>query len=350
MRQGGTVGGIEWHRIIESEEPDFDVFFLLPDATEETLAPHRAWLEPRFLDPASNRLVMAMQSYVLRTRHRTILVDACVGNRKERRFHAPWAHRTSTRYLDELAAIGLAPGDIDFVMCTHLHADHVGWNTRLAGGRWVPTFPNARYLFARTEYEHWIAVNEGGKKYSDGCIDDSVLPVVEAGQADIVADDYAFDDEISFALTPGHTPGHVAIELASRGRARGALGRRLPHPAAMPRARLERGGLLRPRAVGRDATGVPRAPLRHRYAGDDGALPVALRGVRTGAGGGVRLGVWGVGGPSSYRPEPARRGGDAEISATHAAASNRRDLSVVLSSAAETERQRDRENRSGRGG
>ena len=217
MRQGGTVGGIEWHRIVESEEPDFDAGFLLPDATPEALAPHRAWLEPRFLDPASNKLVMAMQSYVLRTRHRTILVDACVGNRKERRFHAPWAHRTSTRWLDNLAAIGLAPEDIDFVMCTHLHADHVGWNTRLLDGRWVPTFPNARYLFARTEYEHWIEVNKGGKKYSDGCIDDSVLPVVEAGQAEIVADDYAFDDEISFALAPGHTPGHVAIGLASQG-------------------------------------------------------------------------------------------------------------------------------------
>ena len=218
MRRGGTVGGIEWHRIIESEEPDFDVGFLLPDATPEALAPHRAWLEPRFLDPASNKLVMAMQSYLLRTRHRTILVDACVGNHKERRFHAPWAHRTSTRWLDNLAAVGLAPDDIDFVMCTHLHADHVGWNTRLLDGRWVPTFPNARYLFARTEYEHWIEVNKGGKKYSDGCIDDSVLPVVEAGQAEIVADDYAFDDEISFALAPGHTPGHVAIGLASQGK------------------------------------------------------------------------------------------------------------------------------------
>ena len=217
MRLAGAVGGIEWHRIIESEEPDFDVFFLLPDATEETLAPHRGWLEPRFLDPASNRLAMAMQSYVLRTRHRAILVDACVGNDKERRFHAPWARRTSNRYLDNLAAIGLAPEDIDFVMCTHLHADHVGWNTRLLDGRWVPTFPNARYLFARTEYEHWIEVNEGGKKYSDGCIDDSVLPVVEAGLAEIVADDYEFDDEISFAPAPGHTPGHVAIRLASRG-------------------------------------------------------------------------------------------------------------------------------------
>ena len=217
MSLGGTVGGIEWRRIIESEEPDFEVGFLLPDATPDALAPHRAWLEPRFLDPATDKAVMAMQSYVLRTRRRTILVDTCVGNHKERRFHPPWAHRTQTRYLDNLAALGLAPDDVDFVMCTHLHADHVGWNTRLLDGRWVPTFPNARYLFARTEYEHWIALNEGGKKYSDGCIDDSVLPVVEAGQAEIVADDYEFDDEISFALAPGHTPGHVAIGLASQG-------------------------------------------------------------------------------------------------------------------------------------
>ena len=218
MSLGGTLGGIGWHRIVESEEPDFDVFFLLPDASEESLARHRNWLEPRFLDPPSNRLVMAMQSYLLRTRHHAILVDACIGNDKERRFHAPWARRRSTRYLDNLAAAGLAPENIDFVMCTHLHADHVGWNTRLAGGRWVPTFPNARYVFARTEYEHWIALNKGGKKYSDGCIDDSVLPVVEAGQAELVDDDYAFDDEIRFAPTPGHTPGHVAIELFSQGR------------------------------------------------------------------------------------------------------------------------------------
>ena len=217
MRLGGTVGGIGWRRIVESEGPDFDVFFLLPDADERSLAPHRAWLEPRFLDPVSNRLVMAMQSYLLKTRHHAILVDACVGNDKERRFHAPWARRTSTRFLDNLAAAGLAPEDIDFVMCTHLHADHVGWNTRLAGGRWVPTFPNARYVFARTEYDHWIALNKGGKKYSDGCIDDSVLPVVEAGQAEIVDDRWAFDDEIRFAPTPGHTPGHVAIELCSEG-------------------------------------------------------------------------------------------------------------------------------------
>jgi len=217
MSLGGRIGDIAWHRVIESEGPEFDVGFLLPDATPEALARHRGWLEPRFLDPGTDKLVMATQSYVLRTRHHVILVDACVGNDKERRFHAPWSHRTGSRYLDSLAAIGLAPEDIDFVMCTHLHADHVGWNTRLIDGRWTPTFANARYVFARSELDYWTEINKLGKKHSDGCIDDSVLPVVEAGQADIVADDYAFDDEIWFEPTPGHTPGHVSIVLRSHG-------------------------------------------------------------------------------------------------------------------------------------
>ncbi len=215
MSLGGRIGEIQWHRIIEDEGPEFDVGFLIPDATADALAPHRAWLEPRFLDPATDKLVLVTQSYVLRTRHHVILIDSCVGNDKERRFHRPWSHRTGTRYLDALAAAGLAPDDVDFVMCTHLHADHVGWNTRLIDGRWVPTFANARYVFAKTEFEHWSEINKLGKKYSDGCIDDSVLPVFEAGQADIVADDYAFDDDIWFEPTPGHTPGHVSIAVRS---------------------------------------------------------------------------------------------------------------------------------------
>jgi glyoxylase-like metal-dependent hydrolase (beta-lactamase superfamily II) len=215
MSLGGKIGDIAWHRIVETEGPEFDAGFLIPEATPEALAPYRDWLEPRFLDPATGKFVMATQSYVLRTRHHVILIDSCVGNDKERRFHAPWSGRGGTRYLDSLAEVGLMPEDIDFVMCTHLHADHVGWNTRLIDGRWVPTFANARYLFAKTEFDHWTELNKKGKKYSDGCIDDSVLPVVEAGQADIVADDYAFDDDISFSLTPGHTPGHVSIAVRS---------------------------------------------------------------------------------------------------------------------------------------
>ena len=218
MTHGGTVGGIVWHRVVETEGPEFAPGFLLPDASPEALAPHRGWLEPRFLDPVSGKLVLAVQSYLLRTSRHVVLVDSCVGNGKERRFHAPWSRRASPEWLDRLAALGAAPEDVDFVLCTHLHADHVGWNTRLVDGRWTPTFPNARYVFARTELEYWLALNEKGKKYSDGCIDDSVLPVIEAGQAEIVADDHALDDEIRLRPSPGHTPGHVCIELASGGR------------------------------------------------------------------------------------------------------------------------------------
>lgn len=218
MTHGGTVGGIVWHRVVEAEGPEFAPGFLLPDASPEALAPHRGWLEPRFLDPVSGKLVLAVQSYLLRTSRHVVLVDSCVGNGKERRFHAPWSRRASPEWLDRLAALGAAPEDVDFVLCTHLHADHVGWNTRLVDGRWTPTFPNARYVFARTELEYWLALNERGKKYSDGCIDDSVLPVIEAGQAEIVADDHALDDEIRLRPSPGHTPGHVCIELASGGR------------------------------------------------------------------------------------------------------------------------------------
>jgi len=218
MTHGGTVGGIVWHRVVETEGPEFAPGFLLPDASPEALAPHRGWLEPRFLDPVSGKLVLAVQSYLLRTSRHVVLVDSCVGNGKERRFHAPWSRRASPEWLDRLAALGAAPEDVDFVLCTHLHADHVGWNTRLVDGRWTPTFPNARYVFARTELEYWLALNEKGRKYSDGCIDDSVLPVIEAGQAEIVADDHALDDEIRLRPSPGHTPGHVCIELASGGR------------------------------------------------------------------------------------------------------------------------------------
>ena len=213
----GVVGDIVWRRVVESEGPEFEVGFLLPDAVPAAVEPHREWMEPRFLEPGTGRLVMAIQSYVLKTRHHTILIDSCVGNDKERRFYPPWSGRTGAGYLEGLAAVGVAPEDVDFVMCTHLHADHVGWNTRLVDGRWTPTFPNARYVFAKPEFDFWSDLNKKGKKHSDGCIDDSVLPVVEAGQAEIVPENYAFDDEIWFEPSPGHTPGHVCIRLRSRG-------------------------------------------------------------------------------------------------------------------------------------
>jgi glyoxylase-like metal-dependent hydrolase (beta-lactamase superfamily II) len=151
---------------------------------------------------------------VIRTPHATILVDTCSGNDKERP-HKQRYHRKNWPYLANLGAAGLAPEDIDFVLCTHLHADHVGWNTRLVDGRWVPTFPNARYLFARQEWEHWERAELRARYTTDPYYEDSLLPVMERGLAQLVASDYAFDDSVWIEPWPGHTPGHVCVVARS---------------------------------------------------------------------------------------------------------------------------------------
>ena len=146
------VGRIEVAAVIERAGPTPPTW-LLPDATPEGLEPHRAWLAPHFMD-ARGRLLMSIHAFVLRTPELTVLVDTCVGNDKDRGGRAPF-HMMQTGFLDDLRAAGVAPESVDVVICTHLHVDHVGWNTRLEGGRWVPTFPRARHLFGRTEWEHW---------------------------------------------------------------------------------------------------------------------------------------------------------------------------------------------------
>ena len=133
-------------------------------------------------------------------------------------------------YLENLAAIGVSPEEIDFVMCTHLHIDHVGWNTRLVDGRWVPTFANARYLIARAEWDHWKEDTNRARYTSDRYPEDSILPVIEAGQVEFVDMDYAFDDEIWLDPTPGHTPGHVCVHITSGGREAVMSGDIMHHP------------------------------------------------------------------------------------------------------------------------
>ena len=213
------LGDISVARIVDLEGPAFDPLRFYPDCTAEALDAHRHWLEPRFIDPATGRLNMVMQSYLVRTRRHTVLIDSCVGNHKRRRVGVGWNMRADSPFLANLAAAGCAPEDVDYVLCSHLHLDHVGWNTRLVDGRWVPTFPNARYLFARDEYEFWAEkAAKDPRKYDDGAFTDSVLPVVAAGRHELVAGDHALDDEVWLEPSPGHTPGHVSICLASRGR------------------------------------------------------------------------------------------------------------------------------------
>ena len=224
------LGEFNVSRVLEQEGPFREPEFLFPDAVEEAVAPHRDRLAPRFIDPESGRLILSFHSFVLRTGRHTVLVDACVGNDKERPERPSW-HRLDSPYLDNLAAAGVRPEEVDFVLCTHLHGDHVGWNTRLENGRWVPTFPNAKYIFARTEYEYWEKEQaEAGAPINHGSFNDSVLPVVEAGRAVMVESDHAIEDGVWLEPAPGHTPGNVVLNLVSNGARAVIAGDTIHHP------------------------------------------------------------------------------------------------------------------------
>lgn len=211
-----TLGAVTIHRVLEQEGPFFDAATFFPSLSAEELAEHRKWLEPTYIDPATGKVVLCVQSYVVKTPHHTILVDSCVGNHKPRPSNAAWDRMSSDRYQTNLAAAGVTVDDIDYVMCTHLHPDHVGWNTRLKDGRWVPTFPNARYLFADREYAHW---SEKEKIDSETCpwITDSVLPIVAANRADLVASDHQLNDLVMLVPTPGHTIDHFSVHVGKPG-------------------------------------------------------------------------------------------------------------------------------------
>ena len=217
MPQPLRLGEVTVQRVIDMESPAFAPIYLLPDATPEAIQPYLDWLTPRFVDPATGKLILVIQTYVVRTHHHTILIDTCVGEDKERSFSPDWHLRSGTRYLADLAAAGAPAEEVDFVMCTHLHPDHVGWNTRLVDGRWVPTFPNARYVFAAEEWEFWEPkFRRDPRKFGDGAGLDSVLPIVEAGRAEMVEGDHVLDDDVRLEPTPGHTPGHVAVRIGGR--------------------------------------------------------------------------------------------------------------------------------------
>jgi len=203
-----TVGDLTIHRIIEQETTFLPALELLPGLPPELLAENRPWMQKAGAIAADDVLIMCFQSYVVKTPHHTILVDSCIGNDKPRPLRPKWNMKRDATYIRALAAAGFSVADIDFVMCTHLHVDHVGWNTRLENGRWVPTFPNARYVFGKQEFDHWT---EQHAKAAVPAFGDSVLPVIEANKAEIVGNDYAIGDHTRILPTPGHTPGHVAF-------------------------------------------------------------------------------------------------------------------------------------------
>ena len=217
------LGEFRIDRVLESEGVFAPAKVLMPQFNPAVLTQTQAdaWLRPQFLT-TDDALVMGFQSFIIRTGQLTILIDGCVGNNKERPQRETWHRRNSSAYLDQLTALGLLPEDIDVVMCTHLHADHVGWNTELKDGRWVPTFPRARYLFARTEYEFWEAAHRaalaaGGPPTNHGSFADSVLPVMDAGRAELVGDGHEVCAGVRIDAAPGHTPGNSVIAVQSGG-------------------------------------------------------------------------------------------------------------------------------------
>ena len=288
-------GDVTVDRIVEAEGLGFPPGFLLPESDIDAIRSYRAWLEPHFFDPESGRFIQSVHCYVVRSPRHTVLIDTCVGNGKDRPSTRAW-HRMDTDFLLRLRDLGVAPADVDYVLCTHLHVDHVGWNTRLLDGRWVPTFPNARYLFHATEFDHWEKNGDyvvDGPGSSDGFYEDSVLPVVEAGQAVFVADGHTVDDWLTVEAWPGHSPGHGLPAPEGRRVRGGVRGRPAAPSGAMPAPGVEQPLLLGPgpvrgqqaalrRAPCRNSRRDPRRPLRrpgrrpHRRAGRGGAIPVAL--------------------------------------------------------------------------
>jgi glyoxylase-like metal-dependent hydrolase (beta-lactamase superfamily II) len=217
------IGDVSITRVVEMLSP-VPPAGLLPGATPEGIARNLSWLRPHFVDDDGN-LVLSIHAFCVESQGRKIVIDTCIGN--DRVIPEFDGLTLDTPFLDDLAAAGFAREDVDTVVCTHLHFDHVGWNTMLVDGKWVPTFPNARYVICRSEWQHWST--EGGTGYA-ATLDDAVRPVVEAGLADFVAPDHRVTDDIRLELTPGHTPGHVAVHIESGGRHALVTGDLAHHP------------------------------------------------------------------------------------------------------------------------
>ena len=215
--QTWQVGDVRISRIEELMGPLFDPTTFFPDYDAEVMQRHHDWLYPDHLASNGN-IVASMHSWLIETAHHNVLVDACIGNDKDRMPFRDW-HQMQTPYLDRLAETGVTPEQIDFVLCTHLHVDHVGWNTRLHNGTLVPTFPNASYLFSRVEYEYWKEERDRDgqvafERVNNKTFDDSALPIMDLAQL-IEGEHALIDDLLLIKPTPGHTPGSISLCLSS---------------------------------------------------------------------------------------------------------------------------------------
>ena len=202
--------------------------FVLPQATPEEVK-RLGWLKPHFAND-DGYLKMSIHSLVVDTGKHRILVDTCIGNDKQNLSIPAW-NSMNTPFLQRLAEAGYPSESINTVFCTHLHVDHVGWNTKLMSGRWVPTFPKARYVFGRHEFDYWKKNHE--HPMTNAVMNDSVLPVVDAGLVDFVENGDLLCKEMTVFLTPGHSPGHLSVRVVSDGKEGVLTGDVAHHPCQM---------------------------------------------------------------------------------------------------------------------
>jgi glyoxylase-like metal-dependent hydrolase (beta-lactamase superfamily II) len=223
------IGEVEIYQLVEMEENKLFNSFI-PEAKPENVKKIK-WLTPHFADKDGN-LKALVQSFLIKSGGKNVLIDTCNGNDKDRPEFKEWGN-LKTNFLNKFDNLGVSLDEIDIVACTHLHFDHVGWNTRKINGKWVPTFPNAKYLFSKQEYDYWIKKPENELIDDHNGIDDSVTPVVEAGLAEFVTDNHKVDKNIRFIPTPGHTPHHISVVIESEGEKAIISGDVLHHPCQM---------------------------------------------------------------------------------------------------------------------
>ncbi len=191
--------------------PSRDIF---PELTDALFKEHGNWLAPNHYDPETNKIKLSVHSWLLQLDGHKILIDGCCGNQKSRP-QRPFWNMLNTPWLDRLAAAGARPDEVDLVMCTHLHHDHVGWNTQLRDGKWVPTFPNARYVFSKLDFDYFQKLDSdpANEPTEFGSFRECVVPVVEAGRADLVTGPHRLNEFIEILPAGGHSPGHFYFRL-----------------------------------------------------------------------------------------------------------------------------------------
>ena len=226
--QRWKVGRVTITRIIENEDTSMPASAMLPLATPDNLK-QIAWLQPLFVTE-TGLLRSSIHTLLIESEGERICVDTCLGNDKKR-IVPLWNERRGS-FLEDLEGVGFPRDRVDAVICTHLHPDHVGWNTMLVDGHWVPTFPNARYLFSAKDWE-WLDKAKV-TPLGDYC-GDSVRPVVEAGLADLVSPDHRVTSEVWLESTPGHSPGHVSVRISSAGEDAVITGDLMHHPCQLAR-------------------------------------------------------------------------------------------------------------------